>query len=93
MELILTADQTLGGRLSQSRRFRGMSQTAMGKKVGATRRTVSSWEKGETEPTVSQVIHWATATGFPLVWFIEGLDDSVTVGLPMLGGFPNVPAA
>lgn len=72
----LAPASTLGQRLTQSRGFAQLSQDEIGEQVGATRRTIHAWERNQTSPTVEKLLRWARATGFPAVWFIEGLDDS-----------------
>lgn len=76
--------RSLGGRLAQARRFAGLKQSEAAAKVGASRKTIYNWEHDDTSPTVGQLVRWARATGFPVAWFIEGIDDdSITVGYPM----------
>jgi transcriptional regulator with XRE-family HTH domain len=66
---------TLGGRLAQARRFAGLSQDEIADAVGASRKTVYSWERGRTWPPVDKMVKWAKATGFPAAWFLDGGDN------------------
>lgn len=67
--------EDLGGRIRQARSYAGLTQKQLGNLTGNSRETISSWEKGHTSPTVTQLRAVASATHFALVWFIEGLDD------------------
>lgn len=46
---------TIGSRLRDERSRLGLSQTALGEIVGASKRTVIDWEKGATSPTSAQL--------------------------------------
>ena len=65
--------ETVGERLRVARLLAGLDQTEIGHMVGVSRPTVSSWERGLREPSVSQFIAWALATKQPLDRMIEGL--------------------
>ena len=41
--------------------------------LGVARTTVSTWERGETEPSASNFVRWAQITGQPLAWLAEGI--------------------
>ena len=64
----------LWARLSLSRRVAGLTQTEMGKLVGASRPTVHLWENGVREPSFSQVVRWANESSQPLEWLAEGVE-------------------
>ncbi|MGN7978119.1 helix-turn-helix domain-containing protein [Microbacterium sp. 22195] len=65
---------TLGERLAGARRLAGVGQDEMGLYVGASRPTVSKWERNITEPTVSQLILWARKTNQPVEAILDGLN-------------------
>jgi transcriptional regulator with XRE-family HTH domain len=73
MTLMTVNAMTVGERLRASRLLAGIDQTEMGRIVGASRPTVSNWERGITEPTVSQFLRWAEATKQPADQMIDGL--------------------
>lgn len=50
-----------------------MSQATLAAIVGVTRVTVTSWENGNTSPTVKQLLTLAPALDLPPAWFVEGL--------------------
>jgi transcriptional regulator with XRE-family HTH domain len=71
-----SAAVTLGGRIAQARRFAGLTQTELATAVGKHMRAVQNWEKGVNEPTVSSVVLVSKATGFPIMWLIQGDSDT-----------------
>ena len=64
---------TVAERLRLSRTLAGIDQTEMGRRVGASRPTVSNWERGLSEPSFSQVVMWAKETGQSLEWLADGV--------------------
>lgn len=50
-----------------------MDQAHIAAVVGVSRTTVSGWEQGRFEPTFSQILRWAHATGQSLDWFADPL--------------------
>jgi transcriptional regulator with XRE-family HTH domain len=64
---------TVGARLRASRRAANIDQGVMAAQLGLARTTISNWERGVFEPTVSQFIVWAQITGQPAHELIEGL--------------------
>ena len=44
----------------------GMSQKEWAKKLGVSNNTVINWEKGNTEPTLSQVRERSLLSGIPM---------------------------
>ena len=46
-----------------ARKIAGLTQTELGQKVGVSGDTVSNWERGITEPTVTQAQAIADAVG------------------------------
>ncbi|WP_374208752.1 helix-turn-helix transcriptional regulator [Microbacterium sp. USTB-Y] len=67
----------LGGTLALYRQMAGLDQVQMGKRVGASRPTISAWERGTREPNFSQVVAWARITGQPLQPLVDavGVND------------------
>ena len=65
---------TVAGRLREARALAGHSVRSIAPLVGVTRTTVSNWENGLSEPSISQFALWAAATKQPLDRMIEGLE-------------------
>lgn len=65
----------IGDRIKVARESRGLSQGALGEAVGKGQTTVSSWERGRTEPTREDVVKIADRLRLP-VSDIEGTDTS-----------------
>jgi transcriptional regulator with XRE-family HTH domain len=76
LKVNVSAAGTLGGRIAQARRFAGMTQTELATAIGKHKRAVQNWEKGVNEPTVSSVVLVSEATGFPILWLIQGDGDT-----------------
>ena len=70
----LSDTMPLSGRLATLRKLAGLTQTEMGKRVGASRATVHLWETGSREPSFSQVVRWANESGQPLEWLAAGVE-------------------
>ncbi|WP_363331391.1 helix-turn-helix transcriptional regulator [Microbacterium sp. 69-10] len=60
--------------MSAARRLAGFDQLEMGDYVGASRPTVSKWERNVTEPTVTQLLLWARKTNQPVEAILDGLN-------------------
>lgn len=73
MAMMNVLNDTLGGRLAAARRLAGLDQLEIGNYVGASRPTVSKWERGITEPTVSQLMLWAQMTNQSVEAILDGL--------------------
>lgn len=68
---------SLGELLAFYRQMVGLDQVQMGERIGASRPTISAWERGLREPSFSQVVLWAQISGQPL----EPLVEAVTRGV------------
>lgn len=73
---------TLAARLRASRRAADIDQQVMATELGVNRNTVSNWERGVSEPNVSQALAWAQITGQSIEQLLDGLE-----------GMRNAPAA
>jgi len=67
---------TLAARLRASRRAADIDQHVMASRLGVNRNTVSNWERGLSEPNVSQFLAWAEITGQPVEQLIDGLEGA-----------------
>lgn len=52
---------TLGGRIAQFRKAKGLSQEALADAVGVSRQAVSKWELGEAQPDAAKIVLLARA--------------------------------
>lgn len=73
----------VGARIKQAREGR-MSQAQLGKSVGASQTTISSWERGRTEPTREDVVRVAEALGVP-VGHLEAPGAAAGSMIPIVG--------
>lgn len=63
---------TIGDRLRYARKTRRISQTALGRMCGRSRRTVAKWEVGTTSPTARELAAIAAEMPVDLHWIITG---------------------
>jgi transcriptional regulator with XRE-family HTH domain len=64
-----------GGRLRSAREMRGLTQSAVARKMDVARRTMSRWEKGETEPSLSEVDSLSRLLRVSTDYLIREVDD------------------
>ncbi|WP_460776028.1 helix-turn-helix transcriptional regulator [Microbacterium sp. GXF7504] len=62
MTMIEIPAETVPEWLRATRGARGLSTREMGEAVGVSHATVSAWERGKGEPSVTQFILWCDAT-------------------------------
>ena len=63
----------LADRLRKSLRLSGMSVAEMADLIQVHRNTVSGWLAGRARPSQLTLRFWATTTGVPLPWLLEGV--------------------
>lgn len=68
---------TLAQRLKFARAGAGLDQQQIAEAVGASRPSVSGYERGLTEPSASVFVRWANATGVTLDWLAEGVETEM----------------
>lgn len=64
---------SLGKRMRVARQMAELDQAKIAEMLGVARTTVSTWERGETEPSASSFVRWSQVTGQPLEWLAEGV--------------------
>jgi SOS-response transcriptional repressor LexA len=74
---IHNAYMTIGKRIEAARNAKGWPQWKLGEAIGKDQTTISSWERGRTEPTRDDVVRVAIALQMPLEE-IETLGSSRT---------------
>lgn len=63
---------TIGDRIRYARKTRRISQTALGRMCGRSRRTVAKWEVGTSSPTARELAAIAAEIPIDLHWIITG---------------------
>ena len=66
----------IGRRLREARLSRGLSQTALGKRVGVTFQQIQKYEKGANRIGGSRMWDLSCILGVPVSFFFEGLSCS-----------------
>lgn len=61
-----------GERIRMARNDLGLSQSALGERLGKTRATIASWEEETTSPAVSEVAAIARALKITPAWLVFG---------------------
>lgn len=54
---------TIGKRISAGRKALGLSQEALGERLGVSRQAVSKWENGTSDPSTSNLLALAKLYG------------------------------
>lgn len=62
---------SLGQQIANARRRMGLTQTALGQRWNLSRTTISRYERGDDEPSFSQMVDLANASGWPLELFAQ----------------------
>jgi len=77
----------IGERIAGARNEKGWSQTKLGKAVGQAQTTISSWERGRTEPTREDVARVASALDVPVAQleFDDQTDPAERRTVPVVG--------
>lgn len=78
---------SVADRLRKARVSAGLDQTEMASKIGVSRPTVSAWERGRSEPNVTQAARWAAVTGVSFGWLanVSVRNRCFSVVPPVLG--------
>lgn len=69
-------DQHVGARLRVRRQVLGMSQEALGERLGVTFQQVQKYERGSNRVSASRLFFLADALDVPVSYFFDGLAES-----------------
>ena len=73
MTMIQIEASTVSEILRATRALSGLSVRDLAPKVGVSHGTISAWERGAGEPSVTQFLRWAQATKQPAQQLLDGL--------------------
>lgn len=74
-------DITMGQRIAGERKKLGLSQEALGEKMGVSRQAISKWEADGAVPEIDKLIALSRLFGVSLNWLL-GVDESAAVEIP-----------
>lgn len=66
----------IGARIEQARRAKRISQAELGKRIGVYQSRVSELERGQGEPTASQIVAISLATGASVEYLVTGQEPT-----------------
>jgi len=69
---------TITDRLRKARELTGLDQTQFAEEIGASRGTVSNYERGSKTHQKSVLMTWAMRSGVPLKWLLTGQEPTGT---------------
>ena len=69
-------NETIGQRISQCRRDAGLSQEALGEKMGVSRQAISKWEADAAIPEIDKLISLSRLFGVSVGWLL-GVEEEV----------------
>ena len=64
------ADMTLGQRIAECRKKKGLSQEGLGEKLGVSRQAISKWEADGAVPEVDKLIGMSKLFGVSVGWLL-----------------------
>lgn len=80
---------TIGQRISEERKKLGLSQEALGEKVGVSRQAISKWESDASVPEIDKLIALSKLFSVSVGWLL-GVEESRTEA-PELSPTPDAP--
>ena len=74
-------EQTLGQRIAAERKKLGLSQEALGEKMGVSRQAISKWESDGAVPEIDKLIAMSKLFGVTLGWLL-GVEEEPATQVP-----------
>ena len=75
-------EQTLGQRIAAQRKKLGLSQEALGDKMGVSRQAISKWESDGAVPEIDKLIAMSKLFGVTLSWLLGVEEEAVAEPAP-----------
>jgi transcriptional regulator with XRE-family HTH domain len=87
--------KTIGSRIKEHRKLKGFTQAQLAEKLGITVGSVSQWEQGVTEPSISNMKALCTHLETPLEWLafgtgVSGLEEYLVDITKLYEGDPRL---
>ena len=67
---------TLGEKITEARKKKGMSQIDLADAMSVSRQSVSKWETGESNPEISKLSQLAEVLDVSLDWLLSNDEDN-----------------
>ena len=77
----------IGNRIKEARTKKGLSQEALAKKIGISKRTLINYEKNEQEPTVTTIINIAKFCTTDELWLLTGKNENNIINDNLSDGY------
>jgi len=72
-------ETTISERIKSLRKIKGLNQTELGEKTGISRRTISTIENGETDPSAKQITALSEFFSVSTEYLLNGKEESNTI--------------
>lgn len=86
------ADLTMGQRIAEERKRLGISQEALGEKVGVSRQAISKWESDGAVPEIDKLIALSKLFGVSVGWLLGVEETSMEIPEESAPQEPEAPA-
>lgn len=73
----LSMDKTIGDNIKQFRKDKGLSQKALGNKIGVSQQMIAQYESNKREPKLQTLVKIATALDIPVFYLLSNCSDVV----------------
>lgn len=73
----LSMDKSIGDNIKQFRKDKGLSQKALGEKIGVSQQMIAQYETNKREPKLQALIKIAKALEIPVLYLLANCSDMV----------------
>lgn len=73
----LSLDKTIGDNIKQFRKDKGLSQKALGNKIGVSQQMIAQYESNKREPKLQTLVKIATALDIPVFYLLSNCSSFV----------------
>ncbi len=73
----MTDQQTIGSRLIAARERAGFTVAQLARRLGVQTRTLSAWERDQSEPRSNRLLMLAGMLGVSATWLLQGIGEGI----------------